>query len=229
MFRDEIAILGAVESVETDLFPSAPLLPASPPETVIDHLLLDMLAEPATAQSRESLTVSDYTGDMLRWSLSNLSRTGGTTGGDHRAGCPSLLLAVAGDEGSCGIEEIIAYSRDIRKKVISACISFLTHTATVPLTTSESVILKAVIRLLTSPVAVSRQQWRACVRKMLRYKLACALPASLMDLRSASGAFAFTEDENCYRFIGDGRPSNSREKIFDRAHLSYPTVYDCRR
>ena len=38
--------------------------------------------------------------------------------------------------------------------------------------------------------AVTQQQWRACVRRMLRCKLACTSPSSFLDPRLASGAFA---------------------------------------
>ena len=59
--------------------------------------------------------------------------------------------------------------------------------------------------------AVTQQQWRACVRQMLRCKLACALlPSSLL-------AFAVAEDENRDRFT---RSLNSSEST-GRAHLSY--------
>ena len=43
--------------------------------------------------------------------------------------------------------------------------------------------------------AVTQQQWRACVRRMLRCKLACTLPPSSLDPRLASGAFAVAKDE----------------------------------
>ena len=49
--------------------------------------------------------------------------------------------------------------------------------------------------------AVTHQQWRACVRRMLRCKLACTLPS--LDPRFASGALAVAKDEDRDRFIGD--------------------------
>ena len=53
--------------------------------------------------------------------------------------------------------------------------------------------------------AVTQQQWRACVRRMLRCMLACVLPSSSLDPRLASGASAVAKDENRDRFIGDRR------------------------
>ena len=57
--------------------------------------------------------------------------------------------------------------------------------------------------------AVTQQQWRACVRRMLCCKLACILPLSSLDPRLASGAFAVVKDEG------------SRERSIGRAHLPY--------
>ena len=54
--------------------------------------------------------------------------------------------------------------------------------------------------------AVTRQQWRACVRRMLRCKLACILSLSSLDPRLASGALAAVKDESVDRFIEDRRP-----------------------
>ena len=54
--------------------------------------------------------------------------------------------------------------------------------------------------------AVTQQQWRACVRRMVRCTLACVLPPSFLDPTVASGAFAVAKDENRDRFIGDRRP-----------------------
>ena len=61
--------------------------------------------------------------------------------------------------------------------------------------------------------AVTQQQWRACVRRMLRCKLACVLPSSSLDPRLTSGAFAVAKDE------GRESPLNSRERSIGRAHL----------
>ena len=61
---------------------------------------------------------------------------------------------------------------------------------------------------MTSFFAVTQQQWRACVRRMLRCKLACILPPSSLDPRLGSGA-------------GDRPPLNSRERSIGRAHLPY--------
>ena len=53
--------------------------------------------------------------------------------------------------------------------------------------------------------AVTQQQWRACVRRMLRCELACMSPPSSLDPSLASGAFGVAKDENRDRFIGDRR------------------------
>ena len=66
---------------------------------------------------------------------------------------------------------------------------------------------------------MTQEQWRACVRRMLRCKLACLLPPSSLDPRLASGAFAVAKDEGRDRFIGDRRPLNSRERSIGRAHM----------
>ena len=73
----------------------------------------------------------------------------------------------------------------------------------------------------SSLFAVTQQQWRACVRIMLRCKVACTLPPSSLDPRLASGAFTVAKDECRDRFIGDRRPLNSRERSFGRAHLPF--------
>ena len=69
--------------------------------------------------------------------------------------------------------------------------------------------------------AVTHQQWRACVRRMLRCKLAFVLPSSSLDPRLAAQAFAVAEDENRDKFIGDRRCLNSSERSIGRAHLPY--------
>ena len=67
--------------------------------------------------------------------------------------------------------------------------------------------------------AVTQQQRRACIRRMLRCKLARILPPSSVNPRLASGAFAVAEDESRDRFIGDRRSLNCRERSTGRAHL----------
>ena len=57
----------------------------------------------------------------------------------------------------------------------------------------------------SSLIAVTQQLWRACVRRMLRCRLACILDP-----------FA-AKDEGRDRFIGDS-PLNSRERSTGRAH-----------
>ena len=68
--------------------------------------------------------------------------------------------------------------------------------------------------------AVNRQQWRACVRRMPRCRLACTLPPSSLGPRLASGAFAVAEDEGRDRFIGDRRPLDSRENGIGHSHFT---------
>ena len=73
--------------------------------------------------------------------------------------------------------------------------------------------------------AVAQQQWRACVRRIPRCKLACILPSSSLDPRLASGGFAAAKDEGPDRFIGDRRPLSSRERSIRRARTCL-TVHD---
>ena len=73
----------------------------------------------------------------------------------------------------------------------------------------------------SSLFAVTQQPWRACVRRLLRCKLACILPPSSLNPRLASGVFAVAKYENHDRFIGDRRPLNSRERSNGRAHLAF--------
>ena len=56
---------------------------------------------------------------------------------------------------------------------------------------------------------------------MPRCELACVLSPTPLDRRVASGAFVVAKDENRDRFIGDGRPSNSRARSIGRMHLPY--------
>ena len=66
---------------------------------------------------------------------------------------------------------------------------------------------------------MTQQLWRACVRRILRCKLACVLPPSSLDPRQDPGAFAVAKDENRDKFIGDRRSLNSRERSVGPAHL----------
>ena len=68
--------------------------------------------------------------------------------------------------------------------------------------------------------AVTQQQWRACVRRMLRCKLVCRLPSSSLDPRLASGSFAVAKDEGRDRFIGDRRPLSTRESTHRASSLA---------
>ena len=73
--------------------------------------------------------------------------------------------------------------------------------------------------------AVTQQQWRACVRRLLRCRRTCILLPSSRDPRLASGAFAAAKYEGRDRFIGDGRPLGSREKSTEHSYLPcYPRL-----
>ena len=68
--------------------------------------------------------------------------------------------------------------------------------------------------------APHRRPSGACVRRMLRCKLACTLlPSSSLDSRLASGAFAAAKAEGRDRSMGDRRPLNCRERSIGCAHL----------
>ena len=73
----------------------------------------------------------------------------------------------------------------------------------------------------SSLFVVTQQQWRACVRRMLRCKLVRILAPNSLNPRIASGAFAVAKDEDRDRFTGDRRPLNSRERSIGRAHLPH--------
>ena len=65
------------------------------------------------------------------------------------------------------------------------------------------------------------QQWRTCVRRMLRCRPACIRPPSSLNPRLASGVVAVAEDEGRDRFIRDRRPLYSRENSIGHPHLPY--------
>ena len=118
-------------------------------------------------------------------------------------------------------------SESTAKDIISARISIPSRTAIVPLLDWVPGRVADDFRSPEDPdalgddssfLAVTQQLWRACVRRMLRCKLACTLPSSSLDPRQASGAFAIATDECRDRFIGDRRPLNSRERTIGRAH-----------
>ena len=83
-----------------------------------------------------------------------------------------------------------------------------------------------ILRTLTNLVtilqfcAVTRHQWRACVRRMLRCEFDCTVPLSSLDPKLASGAFAVVHVESRDRLIGDTRPLN-RERSIGRAQVTY--------
>ena len=105
------------------------------------------------------------------------------------------------------------------KDIISARISFPARAAIVPLL---DWLPERVTRDFCNPensdalgddslfFAVTQQQWRTCVRRMLRRKLACTLPLSSLDPSLASGAFAVAKDEGGDRFIGDRLETGAR-------------------
>ena len=66
---------------------------------------------------------------------------------------------------------------------------------------------------------MTQHQWRACVRRLPRCKLACVLPPSSVDSTSASGAFAVAKNENRDRFIGERHRLNCCERSMGLAQL----------
>ena len=132
---------------------------------------------------------------------------------------------------SCGPENWAygqATSESTEKGIISARISFPARDAAVPLLDWLPESVAHDFRNPEEPealgddsslFAVTQHQWRACVRRMLRCKLASVRPSSSLDRRLASGAFAVAKDKNRDRFIGDRRPLDSRERSIGRAHL----------
>ena len=79
--------------------------------------------------------------------------------------------------------------------------------------------------LVTS--AATQQPWRACVRRVLRGKLACVVPLPSLDPRLASRTFAVSKDENRCKFLGDRRPMNSLKRSIGRAHLLHCSRLRC--
>ena len=162
--------------------------------------------------------------------------------GDKHGRCKALFFAVLNGAAisdpesvrfSCDPENWFcgqATSESTAKDIISARISFPARAAILPLL---DWLPACVAHDFCNPedpdalgddssfFAVTQQQWRPCLRRMLRCKLACVLAPSSLDPRLASGAFAVAKDENRDRFIGDRRPLNTRERSIGRAHLSY--------
>ena len=102
-----------------------------------------------------------------------------------------------------------ATSESTAKDIIPARISFPARAAIVPLLDWLPARVTHDICNLedleahgdeSSFCAVTQQQWRACVRRMLRCKLARVPPPSSLDPRLVSGAFAVVKDENRNRF-----------------------------
>ena len=118
-----------------------------------------------------------------------------------------------------------ATSESTAKDIVSARISFSARAAIVPLLDGRTIFCNPkdpdALGDDSSFFAVAQQQWRACVRRLLRCKLASVLPTSSLDSRLASGAFAVAKGENRDRFIGDRRSLNSRERSIGRTQLPY--------
>ena len=102
-----------------------------------------------------------------------------------------------------------ATSESTAKDIIPARIGFPARAAIVPLLDWLPARVADDICNLENPealgddssfCAVTQQQWRACVRRMLRCKLARVPPPSSLDPRLVSGAFAVVKDENRNRF-----------------------------
>ena len=68
---------------------------------------------------------------------------------------------------------------------------------------------------------VSMSQWRSVVRRMVRCKLAVALPSDTCSAQLAGGAFAVRKDEGRDRLICDRRPQNSQESSVSRVLLPF--------
>ena len=119
-------------------------------------------------------------------------------------------------------------SETTAKDIVSARISFLARAAILPLL---DWLLSRVAHDCCNPEdpdalgddssfsSLTQQQWRVCVRRMLRCGLACMLPPSSLVPRLASGAFAVATDEGRDRLTGDRRPLNSRERTIGLAHV----------
>ena len=65
----------------------------------------------------------------------------------------------------------------------------------------------------------SMHQWRSVVRRMVRCKLAVALPSDAEPVRVAAGAFALPKDRD--RLICDRRPQNSQDSAVNRVLLPF--------
>ena len=68
---------------------------------------------------------------------------------------------------------------------------------------------------------VSMHQWRSVVRRMVRCKLAVALPSDTCSVAFSGGAFAVPKDEGRDRLISDRRPQNSQESSVNRVFLPF--------
>ena len=82
--------------------------------------------------------------------------------------------------------------------------------------------LRTQMNLVTSLPSLPRCNNRGvlvCV--VLRCKLACAVPPTLLKPRLASRTFGVSKDESRCKFLGDRRPMNSRERSTGRAHLPH--------
>ena len=104
---------------------------------------------------------------------------------------------------------------------------------------------KSIAQSLNSPAAtdqpiaprffnVSMHQWRSSVRRMVRCKLAVALPGDTCPVWLSGGAFALPKDEDRDWLICDRRPQTSqgssvnRVVILQRSHaLGVHIVYKC--
>ena len=68
---------------------------------------------------------------------------------------------------------------------------------------------------------VSMNQWRSVVRRMVRCKLAVALPSDTCSPLLSGGAFAVRKDAGRDRLICDRRPQNSQEAAVSRVLLPF--------
>ena len=122
--------------------------------------------------------------------------------------CSTEHLFQNSEPVSCSCEpDNWAYGRSTfetsAKEIISVRISFCPRAASLdwPPRCGSARLLQSrepPSRLVTdsSFFAVTQQQWRACVRRMLRCRLACILPPSSLGPRLDSGAVPVAEDED---------------------------------
>ena len=68
---------------------------------------------------------------------------------------------------------------------------------------------------------VSMSQWRSVVRRMVRCKLAVALPSDTCCVQLSGGAFAVPKEEARDRLICDRRPQNIQESAVNRMLLPF--------